>query len=111
MLLSSDTLQLTLCCMTQRANLAAPSQQSNAVLVYPQHHSCLTEADLQRFAVNRCKRCIFFRSVDGKVRRYDIRAGKLTCDTIGRELCSGKVCIYARRGEGWNVFGVTYSAH
>ena len=35
---------------------------------------------------------MLFRSVDGKVRRYDIRAGKLICDTIGRELCSCNLC-------------------
>lgn len=31
------------------------------------------------------------RSVDGKVRRYDIRSGKLICDTVGREfVCTGR---------------------
>ena len=35
---------------------------------------------------------MLFRSVDGKVRRYDIRAGKLICDTIGREFCSCNLC-------------------
>ena len=28
---------------------------------------------------------LFLRSVDGKVRRYDIRFGKLVTDTIGRK--------------------------
>ena len=30
--------------------------------------------------------CVSFRSVDGRVRRYDIRFGKLYTDTIGRKL-------------------------
>lgn len=34
--------------------------------------------------------------MDGKVRRYDIRAGQLTCDTIGRELCNVKACMQGR---------------